>query len=458
MTCPNCQVEVMLAAVTCPRCGALLTAVDSVLEPVSDAAAAATAVTPPGLEPGVRFGRLAGALVGIAAFVAAWLVGWVLSGLAGLLTTVPAESWFTQVVRSPFNLPGLALGSPLYIGEDSLRSSFAAPLPVALAAALAIVGLWSYRSERILPSASGVTLLGRAALPAAITSTLTMVSSFIGGQFFLDPIDGSPAGPDPLVSFLAAFSWIGAAALLGRWLVVGSPKPGAGRRSLERRSLIRGAMRSALTHVVLSCGVGWVVLTLALLMDPIARAPEALTVAMWSLPMGGAIVMEFMSGVPLRRPIPGESIRALGEAELTFVWTDRWWWPLLVLIPVFVLLVVAVRHAAMRVSPRRVDRRDCLLTGGLFAGCYLPINFYLQVDGAAAVGVSAFTYGTGIQQGRAFVAMFVAGALVPVLAAYLAPHLKGGAWQRAVSVYAGPALPLVRSASSPKGPTPGPTA
>ena len=112
----------MLAAVTCPRCGALLTAVDSVLEPVSDAAAAATAVTPPGLEPGVRFGRLAGALVGVAAFVAAWLVGWVLSGLAGLLTTVPAESWFTQVVRSPFNLPGLALGSPLYIGEDSLRS------------------------------------------------------------------------------------------------------------------------------------------------------------------------------------------------------------------------------------------------------------------------------------------------------------------------------------------------
>jgi hypothetical protein len=161
VTCPNCQVEVMLAAVTCPRCGALLTAVDSALEPVSDAAAAATAatavtaVTQTDLEPGVRFGRLAGALVGVAAFVAAWLVGWVLSGLAGLLTTVPAESWFTQVVRSPFNLPGLALGSPLYIGEDSLRSSFAAPLPVALAAALAIVGLWSYRSERILPSASG---------------------------------------------------------------------------------------------------------------------------------------------------------------------------------------------------------------------------------------------------------------------------------------------------------------
>ncbi|MBP9919149.1 MAG: hypothetical protein KBF43_11235, partial [Dermatophilaceae bacterium] len=74
---------------------------------------------------------------------------------------------------------------------------------------------------------------------------------------------------------------------------------------------------------------------------------------------------------------------------------------------------------------------------------------YLQVDGAAAVGVSAFTYGTGIQQGRAFVAMFVAGALVPVLAAYLAPHLKGGAWQRAVSVYAGPALPLVRSLQPP---------
>ena len=96
-------------------------------------------------------------------------------------------------------------------------------------------------------------------------------------------------GANPLLGFLGALFWVSVAALIGRWLVVGSPKPFADKLSPFGRARARGAMRSALTYAGLSAAAGSLIIFVWAFFNDIKNG---LTAFLWLLPLGGMIITD----------------------------------------------------------------------------------------------------------------------------------------------------------------------
>ena len=453
MSCWSCGAQGVDGAVACPRCGAELLAAPEAV-PVVRVDGAQT----PTLEPG-RFERTASVLImGPAALAAVGVVALVSSVAGNLVAPKSASPYLMASVQSPWSMLGMTFGAPVLWGGPG-GTVFFSPFPLGLAVAVLLVGRWSYRLEQGHPSASGGALLGAAAIPATFAALITMFLAWIGGRESNADSWGVSAGPDLMTAFLLAGVWILVAGLAGRWLVVGSPKLPSGLVSASGRARVRGATRSALTHLVLSAVIGSAALAVGLWRDPMTSFASVLVTILWSIPVGGIVVTEYFTGIPLLRSTSGEAIRS-ASIEVDGVWSSGPAAVVFALLPLAVMLIVGLRHGAMRQRPGRLDALDCLVTGAMFVAVTVPINAYAQLDSGAPIGrLPQLVSGLAVHQVPAALVMFAVGALVPVIGAFLAPRLSG-LTTRVASRYAGAPVPIhaaapaVASAASPVPPAP----
>ncbi|MEI2827785.1 MAG: hypothetical protein V9F04_16385 [Dermatophilaceae bacterium] len=394
----------------------------------------------PTLEPG-RFERTASVLLmGPAALAAVGVVALVSSVAGNLVAPKSASPYLMASVQSPWSMLGMTFGAPVLWGGPG-GTVFFSPFPLGLAVAVLLVGRWSYRLEQGHPSASGGALLGAAAIPATFAALITMFLAWIGGRESNADSWGVSAGPDLMTAFLSAGLWILVAGLAGRWLVVGSPKLPSGLISASGRARVRGATRSALTHLVLSAVVGSAALAVGLWGDPMASFASVLVTMLWSIPVGGIVVTEYFTGIPLLRSTSGEAIRS-ASTEVDGVWSSGPAAVVFALLPLAVLLIVGLSHGAMRQRPGRLDALDCLVTGAMFVAVTVPINAYAQLDSGAPIGhLPQLVSGLAVHRLPAALVMFAVGALVPVIGAFLAPRLSG-LTARVTSRYAGAPVPI----------------
>ncbi len=434
MSCWSCGAPDVDGAVACPRCGADIAADAPAPTPVAltDAAQAPT------LEP-ERFKQTASVLLMGPAALAAIALTAVVLGIAGqFVAPKSASPYLMASVHSPWSILGMTFGAPVVWGIPG-DPGFFTPFPLGLALAVLLVGRWSRRLEQEHPSATAGALVGQAAIPAAVAAVITMVMTWIGTQAFNADEFGYSQAPDPLTALLLAGFWILAAGLAGRWLVVGSPKLPSGMLSASARARVQGAARSALTHVVVSAVVGSAALAVVLWRDYMHGVAGDLVTLVWSLPIGGIALTEYFTGIPLLRAMSGEVGK---RSESIGVWSSGPATVAFALIPLAALLVVGLRHGAMRARPGRLDGLDCLVTGAMFVAVYVPINAYAQVDAAAPIGHLPIPIsGLAVNQLPAALVMFVVGALVPVVGAFVAPRL-GRLTASVAKRYAAPPVPI----------------
>ncbi len=444
MSCWSCGVQGVEGVSTCPRCGADTTAAPvAPLGPVDavDGADGADAAQSPTLEP-ERFKQTASVLLmGPAALGVVAVAAVVLGIAASLLTREALNPYLMASVHSPWSIFGVTFGAPVLWGSPE-DTGFFSPFPLGLALAVLLVGIWSRRLERSHPSTTSGALIGAAAIPAFLVALVTMLLAWVGTRQGDPDRFGMTEAPDPTTAFLAAGLWIFAAGLIGRWLVSGSPKLPAALLSVTARATVRGAVRSALTHATLSAVVGSALLAIVLWLDRTESFPSDLVTWVWSLPIGGIVLMEYFTGVPLLRSTSGEVISSSQSIEVDGVWSSGPAAVAFVLIPLAALLVVGLRHGAMRARPGRLDGLDCLVTGAMFVAVYVPINAYAQVDAAAPIGHLPIPIsGLAVNQLPAALVMFVVGALVPVVGAFVAPRL-GRLTASVAKRYAAPPVPI----------------
>ena len=371
-----------------------------------------------------------------------------------LVAPKSASPYLMASVQSPWSMLGMTFGAPVYWGSPS-DIGFFTPFPLGLAVAVLLVGRWSFRLEQTHPSKTASGLWGAAAVPAAIAAFFTMFLAWVGTRRFNADSFGESVAPDPMAAFLLAGFWILAAGLIGRWLVVGSPKLPAALLRAPARARVRGAARSALTHVVLSAALGAAALAVVLWQDYTHGVVGDLVTWLWSLPIGGIVLMEYFTGVPLLRSTSGEVISSSQSIQVEGVWSSGPAALVFALIPLAALVIVGLRHGAMRERRGRIDVFDCLVTGLMFVAVYVPINAYAKVDAGAPIGHLPYPIsGIAIHQLPAALVMFVVGALVPAVGAVLAPRLRG-LTTRVTSRYAAPPVPI--GASTPGVPRSTPT-
>ena len=378
------------------------------------AAPSAPTYTAPNIDPAVVG-------IGLAAVAIPFVLGLLLVVVAGSRSTIGSIGNSLQAALATV---GMTFGAPLEADSGFAGLSVNVPVPIALALSLGLVFWWSRRLERAKSSASVGSVFAGALVPAAIAGVLTMALTFFGRISEGSGTSRVTTGANPLLGFLGALFWVSIAALLGRWLVQGSPKPFADKMSPFARARARGAMRSALTYAGLSAAAGSLVIFVASFFTDIANG---LTAFVWLLPFGGMLVTEFVGGVPLSGGGSLVGSSRASRSELITVVTPGIppWVLLLSLIPLAILVSVGLRHGAMRQSPGRVDWLDSALTGTFLTAIYLPINLYTKLDLSGGGGLFGGNIGGGIQAGLGFLMMFIAGALIPVIGAYVAPMVGG---------------------------------
>ena len=398
-------------------------------QPGAPGAPGAPAFTPPNVDPAML-------AIGPVAVAIPFVLGLLLVVIAGSRSSIGS---FGNALQGALATVGMTFGAPLEADAGFGGVSVNVPVPIALALALGFVFWWSRRLERAKTSTSVGAVFIAALVPGAIAGVLTMALTFFGRISEGSGSNRVTTGANPLLGFLGALFWVSVAALIGRWLVVGSPKPFADKLSPFGRARARGAMRSALTYAGLSAAAGSLIIFVWAFFNDIKNG---LTAFLWLLPLGGMIITEFVGGVPLSGGGTFVGSSRTSRSELVTVVSPSIppWVLLLSLIPLVILVSVGLRHGTMRQSPGRVDWLDSLLTGAFLTAIYLPINLYTKLDLSGGVGAFGGSAGGGIQAGLAFLMMFVAGALIPVIGAYLAP-LLGGVAAAVSRIKPDPALP-----------------
>lgn len=443
MSCWSCGALGVEGTSACPRCGADVTA-----PPVAVSTAPVDGSPSPTLEP-ERFKQTASVLLmGPAALVAIAVLAIVFTIAGNLVAPRSASPYLMGSVHSPWSMLGTTFGAPVYWGSPA-DIGFFTPFPLGLAVAVLVVGRWSYLLERERKSPTVGALVGAAAVPAAFAAFITMFLAWIGTRQVNADSFGVSEAPDPMAAFLLAGFWILSAGLVGRWLVVGSPKLPAALLGPQARARVRGAARSALTHLVVSAILGSAALAVVLWREPMHALPGDLVTLLWSLPIGGIVLTEYLTGIPLLRSTSGEVISGSLAIEVEGVWSSGPAVVVFALVPLAALVIVGLRHGAMRERPGRLDALDCLVTGAMFVAAYVPINAYAKVDNGAPIGHLPYPLaGITVHQLPAGLVMFVVGALVPVIGAFVAPRLSG-LTARVTSRYAAPPVPIYASGSAP---------
>ncbi len=376
--------------------------------------------------------------IGPAAVAIPSVIGLLLAVILGSSSTVGS---FGNPVQVALTLAGMTFGAPLEADTGIGGFSATMPVPVALALSLGLAFWWSRRLEGRRRSTSVGAVFAAAVVPGAIAGVLTMALTFFGRITEGSGLSRVTTGAHPLLGFLGALFWVSIAAVLGRWTVAGSPKPFADKLSPLAQARVRGAVRSAVTYAVLSAAAGSLML---LVYGLTVDVKAGLATFVWLLPFGGMIATEFVGGVPVSGggSLLGSSRSSRTELVTVVSPIIPPWVLLLALIPLAILLGVGLRHGTMRQSPGRIDWRDSLLTGALLTMIYLPVNLYTKLDLSGGMGLFGGSVNAGIQAGLGFLLMFLAGALIPVIGAYVAPLV--GALAEAVSrIQPNPVLPTV---------------
>ena len=389
------------------------------------------AFTPPQVDPGIL-------AIGPVSVAVPFVVGLLLVLIEGSNSTLES---FGNPFQRALTFVGMAFGAPLEADTGVGGLSVTVPVPIALALSFGLALWWSRRLERRKPSTSARAAVAAALVPGAIAGLLTMALTFFGRISEGSGLNRVTTGAHPLLGFLGALFWVSLAAILGRWTVVGSPKPLADKLSPLAQARIRGSARSVLTYAVLSAAAGSLMLLIyGLTLD----VKTGLAAFVWLLPFGGMIATEFVGGVPLSGSGSGLGSSRTSRSELVTVVSPIIppWVLVLALVPLAVLLAVGLRHGTMRQSSGRVDWRDSLMTGALLTAIYLPVNLYTKIDLNGGLGLFGGSVSGGIQAGLGFLMMFLAGALIPVIGTYVTPFV--GALAAAVSrIRPNPDLPTL---------------